>query len=196
MLKHLSDQELIDMVKASESNSSQAMSEIITRHSGIFIEIINHYVPLNSPYCDRREMIDDKDFYIYKALMKYDPEKGTKFSTHLGNEAKWLCLNTYNKAKNKLTFLSSDTQFDVEPEINPITKTIEEDSYNKIVSIIENFPDNRVKKIFTMRYIEGEKNKVMPWRKISSELNMSIQGCINIHNTAISKIQQRVNKQC
>ena len=194
MLKDSSDQELIDIVQDFKENSSEAMTEIINRHSGIFIEIINHYVPINSPYCDRAEMIDDKDFYIYKALMKYDPTKGTKFSTHLGNEAKWLCLNTYNKAKNKLTFLSSDSQYDVEPEINPINKTIEEDSYNKIVSIINNFPDSRVKKIFTMRYIDGENNKVMPWRKISRELNMSIQGCINIHNTAISKIQQRVNR--
>ena len=35
----------------------------------------------------------------------------------------------------------------------------------------------------------GEKNKVMPWKKISEELNMSIQGCINIHNSAVEKFK-------
>jgi hypothetical protein len=46
-----------------------------------------------------------------------------------------------------------------------------------------------VEKIFEMRYIIGEKNKVMPWKKISKELNMSIQGCINIHNSAIEEFK-------
>ena len=45
-----------------------------------------------------------------------------------------------------------------------------------------------------MRYIIGERNKVMPWKKISEELNMSIQGCINIHNSTIDKIKTEINK--
>ena len=71
-MKQYSDQELIDMVKEHKTNASNAMTEIINRHSGIFIEIVNHFVPVDSPYCDRKELIEDKKFYIYKALMKYD----------------------------------------------------------------------------------------------------------------------------
>jgi len=194
VLEEHTDQELIDIVKEDERNASQAMTEIINRHSGIFIEMVNHFVPINSPYCDRKELIEEKEYHIYKALLKYDESRGAKFSTHLGNEAKWLCLNSYNKAKSKATFSCSDQQFDVEPHFNPISKTIEEEAYNKIVKIIESYPDERVQKIFKMRYIKGEGNKVMPWRKISNELSMSIQGCINIHNTAIKKIQKKVNK--
>lgn len=194
MLKDKTDQFLINLVKSNSKNSSRAMTEIVNRHSGIFIEMINHFVPVNSPYCDRRDLIGEKEYHIYKALMKYDESRGAKFSTHLGNEAKWLCLNTYNKAKSKSTFSSSDKQFDTEPHFNPIVKTIEEEVYKKVLGAIDNYPDERVKKIFTMRYIKGEGNKVMPWRKISDELNMSIQGCINIHNTAVKKIQQKVNK--
>ncbi len=194
MLKNHTDQELIDLVKSNSRKASQAMTEIINRHSGIFIEMVNHFVPINSPYCDRKDLIEEKEYHIYKALLKYDESRGAKFSTHLGNEAKWLCLNSYNKAKSKSTFSCSDQQFDVEPQFNPISKTIEQDAYNKIVKIIEDYPDERVQKIFKMRYIKGDGNKVMPWRKISNELNMSIQGCINIHNTAITKIQKKVNK--
>ena len=194
MLKNHTDQELIDLVKSNSRKASQAMTEIINRHSGIFIEMVNHFVPINSPYCDRKDLIEEKEYHIYKALLKYDESRGAKFSTHLGNEAKWLCLNSYNKAKSKSTFSCSDQQFDIEPQFNPISKTIEQDAYNKIVKIIEDYPDERVQKIFKMRYIKGDGNKVMPWRKISNELNMSIQGCINIHNTAITKIQKKVNK--
>jgi len=195
-LKEYSDQELIDMVKEHKTNASSAMTEIINRHSGIFIEIVNHFVPVDSPYCDRKELIEDKKFYIYKALMKYDQNKGTKFSTHLGNEAKWLCLNIYNKNKNKLMLPSSDIEYDKELVDNPHARSIEQESLNRVIDIIRDYPDERVNKIFTMRYIDGEKNRVMPWKKISKELNMSIQGCINIHNQAIKNIQKKVTREC
>jgi len=195
-LKEYSDQELIDMVKEHKTNASSAMTEIINRHSGIFIEIVNHFVPVDSHYCDRKELIEDKKFYIYKALMKYDQNKGTKFSTHLGNEAKWLCLNIYNKNKNKLMLPSSDIEYDKELVDNPHARSIEQESLNRVIDIIRDYPDERVNKIFTMRYIDGEKNRVMPWKKISKELNMSIQGCINIHNQAIKNIQKKVTREC
>lgn len=194
MYKHVEDLELISIVKNCEKNASAAMTEIINRHSGIFIEMINHFVPCNSPYCDRREMIEEKDYYIYKALLKYDETKGTKFSTHLGNEAKWLCLNSYNKAKSKSTFNASDQDFDKEEVVEPFKEKLSQETFKSILQAINEFSDRRVQTIFKMRYIDGEGNKVTPWRKISEQLNMSIQGCINIHNTAIKKIQQKVSK--
>jgi len=196
MLNNYSDQDLIDIVKGNKEDCSNAMTEIINRHSGIFIEMVNYFVPVDSPYCDRRELIEDKKFYIYKALMKYDKTKGTKFSTHLGNEAKWLCLNIYNKNKNKLMLPSSDIQYDKELTENPHAKSIEQESLKRVVEIIKDYPDDRVNKIFTMRYIDGDKNRVMPWKTISKELNMSIQGCINIHNQAIKNIQKKVTREC
>ena len=194
MYAYKEDIELINIVKDSKSGASQAMTEIIKRHSGIFIEMVNHFVPCNSPYCDRKEMIEEKSYHIYKALLKYDENKGTKFSTHLGNEAKWLCLNTYNKAKNKATFTSSDQDFDKEQVVEPFKAKLNQESYQSVIKIIEEFKDRRVTQIFKMRYIDGEGNKVTPWRKISERLNMSIQGCINIHNSAMEKIKKRIEK--
>lgn len=194
MYAHKEDVELINIVKGSKAGASQAMTEIIKRHSGIFIEMVNHFVPCNSPYCDKKEMIEEKSYHIYRALLKYDENKGTKFSTHLGNEAKWLCLNTYNKAKSKSTFTSSDQDFDKEQITEPFEAKLNQESYRNVVKIIEEFNDKRVTQIFKMRYIEGEGNKVTPWRKISERLNMSIQGCINIHNSAVEKIKKRIEK--
>ena len=194
MYAHKEDVELINIVKDSKAGASQAMTEIIKRHSGIFIEMVNHFVPCNSPYCDKKEMIEEKSYHIYRALLKYDENKGTKFSTHLGNEAKWLCLNTYNKAKSKSTFTSSDQDFDKEQITEPFEAKLNQESYRNVVKIIEEFNDKRVTQIFKMRYIEGEGNKVTPWRKISERLNMSIQGCINIHNSAVEKIKKRIEK--
>ncbi len=46
-----------------------------------------------------------------------------------------------------------------------------------------------------MRYIIGKKNKVMPWKNIGKKMDLSIQGCINIHNSAIKKIKQTLDEE-
>ena len=52
--------------------------------------------------------------------------------------------------------------------------------------------DLRVKKIVDMRY-NVDNNKLTPWKIIAQELDMSIQGCINIHNRFIDKVKKEVN---
>ena len=52
--------------------------------------------------------------------------------------------------------------------------------------------DKRVEKIFKMRYIIGTKNKVMAWKDIGNKMKLSIQGCINIHNSAVVHVQEEL----
>ena len=55
--------------------------------------------------------------------------------------------------------------------------------------------DKRVEKIFNMRYrSQAGKRKLTPWRKIAKELDLSIQGCINIHNSAFKKLKKNLTK--
>jgi DNA-directed RNA polymerase specialized sigma subunit len=116
----------------------------------------------------------------------------------LGNEAKWMCLNIYNKNKRKPIFNSEFIE-----NINPddsikdetLSESLNKDSFNKILKMIRNIPDKRVNKIFNMRYIIGKNNKVMPWKQIGASMNLSIQGCINIHNSAIKQIQKNLQKE-
>ena len=44
-------------------------------------------------------------------------------------------------------------------------------------------------------YIEGNKNKVMPWNQVCKSVDLSIQGCINVHNKAIKTIKKELNKE-
>ena len=45
-----------------------------------------------------------------------------------------------------------------------------------------------------MRYLNGKK-KLTPWRKIAKELDLSIQGCINIHNSTFKKLKKTYQKK-
>ena len=196
MNNELTDNYLITTVQNSTKTSSSCLNELIERHSGIYIEMVNNYVPDNSPLINKSDLIDDKNYYIYKAALKFNPEKGTKFSTYLGNETKWMCLNLYNKKKKNPEISYEHDCFDRSEFIEDQSEQrLNLDIFNQVIRMAEQHPDSRVSKIFKMRYIEGQKNKVMPWQKIGEDLQMSIQGCINIHNSALSVFRQKLIKE-
>ena len=187
-VNNLEDSQLVENIKKNKK-TEDSLQELIGRHTGIYLDIVNKYTQ-NSNMTNKLDLIDEKDYNIYQAALKYQSDKGTKFPTFLGNETKWICLNKHNKKKK-------DPQLNIEDikesdilgqKANKIQKE-DLEVFSEAIKFSKKHKDKRVEKIFEMRYITGERNKVMPWKKISQELNMSIQGCINIHNSAIEKFK-------
>ena len=196
-----SDVELVDQIQNGQENLEAALKQLIHRHSGIYVKMVNSNLPNKSEITStqsKKEVLQDKDYRIYLAALKYDPNKGAKFSTHLGNETKWMCLNLFNKTKNRGK-LEKQYKETVRLESNGedvISEEIEhEDLLDEIYKIAEVHSDNRVREIFRLRYKVGEGNKVMAWDRIADYINLSIQGCINIHNKAIEQIKQKLKEQ-
>lgn len=188
LINNLEDQQLVENIKKNKK-TEDCLQELIGRHTGIYLDIVNKYTQ-NGNTTNKLDLIDEKDYNIYQAALKYKSDKGTKFPTFLGNETKWICLNKYNKKKKEPQLSIEDIK---ETEIlstksNNLKKE-DLEVFSEAIKFSRNHKDKRVEKIFEMRYITGEKNKVMPWKKISEELNMSIQGCINIHNSAVEKFK-------
>lgn len=192
----MSDEDLINGIKE-QGNSGECLSELVSRHSGIFLSMVNNYTPsASSPYkSHKNELIDDKCYYIYQAALKYDDSKNTKFSTYLGNETRWMCLNLFNRdKKRKITDIDlTDSKTKQIPEDKDSTQEhLKKDFLEIIFKLIEKDPDSRISKIFKMRYKDSDTNKVTPWKKIGEELQLSIQGCINIHDKTIDKIKKEL----
>ena len=189
----LDDQSLVNNIQ-NQVNSEKSLMELVNRHSGIFYEIINKFVPSNSHICSRHDLFDDRELHIYNTALKFDPDKGTKFSTFLGNETKWLCLNSYNKAKRKYCEPKSPEDLELLNKIYP-TESIDINLINEIYFIIDKHPDSRVSRIFKMRYKDGKNHKLLPWKKIAPKVKLSIQGCINIHDNVISDLKNKLLKK-
>lgn len=194
----MSDVELIHGLRDND-DSGDCLMELVSRHSGIYVSMVNNYSPnSNSSIASfKNELISDKNYYIYQAALKYDESKNTKFSTYLGNETRWMCLNMYNKNKYKNfreIFLDQPEVKQIPEEEEYDNKIISKEFLDKVISMIDNYKDKRVSKIFNMRYIDPSTNKVTPWKQIGEHLNLSIQGCINIHNKTISKIKKELSK--
>jgi len=198
MIHNQTDTELTHNLK-NDIEAEASLQELVNRHSGIFLDIVNNYIPNASPTSHKQDIIDEIQYYIYNAGLKYDQDRGAKFSTFLGNEAKWLCLNQHYKNKKYLLAASPESEFalhnkakeDDEAENSP---HVNEALLCKIFEIIEKHPDARVRRIFKIRYVDPEFNKLTPWQQVGKKLKMSIQGCINIHNAAIKIIRKNLKE--
>jgi len=193
MSPDFTDKQLTDNLKL-DKNTEESLQELVNRHSGIFLDIVTSYIPANSTSGCREDLINDLEFYVYNAGLKFDHTKKTKFSTFLGNEAKWACLNA--STKNKKYVEINDNTFDFEKvkctsQIQNIN--FQEEILKSFKEEVDKHPDPRIKKIFSMRY-SGQR-KLTPWRKISRELNLSIQGCINIHNSALKFLSKNIKSK-
>ena len=179
---------LIDKVK--KYGDANSVQELIDRHSGIYIEMVNKYLPESMEGINKDDVLQDKDFCIYDAAIKFDKNKNAKFSTYVGNLARWKCLNIYNK-KTKFPQSSIADIFDDRISCESSISDIEErENIDRAMEFIEKMEDGRVRKIFKMRYKSGK--KLTPWKKIAKKLDLSIQGCINIHNKHLTEIKKYV----
>ena len=187
-----SDATLIEKVK--KENDAGSLQILIERHSGIYLEMVNSVIPNNCTFLDKNDLIEDKNYSIYKAVLAYDPNKKAKFSTYLGNETRWKCLNLFNRGIKYQYSDICDYKEDINFSENDKTKEISNNEIlNKIFAIANNHSDKRIFKIFNLRYNIANGNKLMSWKNIAKEVNVSIQGCINIHNKFLEEIKKDLN---
>lgn len=189
------DENLVKSIQENEE-TEKCLEVLINRHSGLCIDMINGYVSRQHNEGLRQELIKEKDYQIYQSALKFNPNKGSKFSTYLGNEIKWKCLNIYNKNKRRKTVQVEEELINYfSYDSNSESKYCNKEIFSDIIDQASNHPDPRVGKIFHLRYVEGKENSVMPWKNVSSQIGMSIQGCINIHDMAIKKFGNKIKKE-
>ena len=189
----LDDNTLVKNVQ--EKNDEEALKTLIDRHSALCNSLYKKYSNsmINSGVY-LQDIVDQKDYIVYKSAMSFDPCKNSKFSTWLYNQVRYQCLNCMNENSHYLTLETDKLNYIIEKQA-PIQK--EYKNINEyIFNIIDSCSDKRVEKIFKMRYLNGS-NKKMPWNKIGKKLKISTQTAINIHNKAIKLLKTKVeSKNC
>jgi len=183
------DLTLINKIK--DCRDEDSLLELINRHSGIYHTMVNYFLSGNQNIGEKSSLAEEKVLNIYSSALSYDPNRNTKFSTHLANQTKWKCLNIINKKKrNREVYLDDDNSF-IEPSCESFLSQIKKkEVFTVFESCLKEENDERVKKIVDLRY-NTNNNKVRAWRVIATEMCMSIQGCINIHNKFIQKVKKK-----
>ena len=171
--------------KVQKANCETSLVTLIKRHSALCYDIYKKYSPalVASGLCVN-EISKDKDFIVYKSALSFNPSKKVKFSTWLGNQVRYSCLNAINS--NKL-IPTEDEQLDYFLSTRSTAATHQSDASTSkdeveyVFNILQQLKDKRVKKVFKLRYFGGEGNKKMPWALIAKELKISTQTAINLH---------------
>lgn len=194
MKKDLTDVALTELIK--EKNDEKALDELISRHSGIYVDMLRKFGFKSLTQNQIQDIMGDKDYVIYRAALEYDPSKA-KFSTHLANKAKYMCLTQKTKNKNsKISANFEEVQFyQKDKSFTPDQSCNINDSFNRILNLINKHKDKRLKVIFHERYFCGKGGKLKPWKEVARKINLSAQGCINIHDKAIKELSHKIDNE-
>jgi len=192
----ISDLQLIKNIK--RENCNDCIGELRSRHCGLIINLYSKYHSiLQKLHFNREEFNDEINYLIYTSAKKYDLRraKKIKFSTYLGENTRYFCLNKINELKKK-SF--------VEAEPDEITRLMDDcvkhshlDKINQneicdyIYSLLEQIKDPRVKKIFELRFFTSSKKK-MTWKEIGKDLDLTSQSVLNIFNKNIKFIKAKL----
>jgi RNA polymerase sigma factor (sigma-70 family) len=169
------------------------LKTLIQRHSALCFDICKKYSSAISKNGLRVEDVtEEKEFLIYKSAISFNPEKKTKFSTWLGNQVRYYCLNLMNK-NNLIPTEDGQLDFFINKDVSYEPYSMEE-KMDYINNIVDQIKDKRIQKIITLRYFNNP-NKKTPWNKVAQEIGVSTQTAINLHNKAMGLLRTKMENK-
>jgi RNA polymerase sigma factor (sigma-70 family) len=191
-LENKTDQQLIRRVQ--NKNCEESLKILINRHSPLCYKIYKKYTPsFNVKNIDLNEVYQQKDYIIYKTVISYKSNKKVKFSTWLGNQIRYQCLNAINKKEDIIYLEQKELQFliDKNNAEDKTSKLVELKEY--IITLLDQLKDERISKIFNMRYFQNTSSQT--WTKIGKKMKMSTQNAINLHNKGVQILKNKLTSK-
>ena len=195
MKRPLADSTLISRVKKTGCNESYKL--LASRHEKLFYKICQNYVPIAlTKGIKRTDVLENKDFIIFKAIHSYKNNKKTKFSTWLGNCTKYYCLSLIN-TNNRLVNSEEDVlKLCIDAQSKEIHEQEAKFKYDKeyIFNILNNLKDKRISKVFKLRYFDNYQEKRKPtWSFIAKKIKTSTQTAINLHQRGKEILRKKIS---
>lgn len=187
-MRLLKDDILIKQIK--EKNCNESLIELTNRHGGMCFSIGKKY----SSYCglDLNDLNDNKFLIVFNAVKSFNDKKGSKFSTWLGNQIRFFCLNHKNK-NNKLVPIE-DISLDF---LNNLKKIDNDQNKQNILDIIidlfNQISDPNTKNAIYYRYFY-DKERILNYSEIAEILKVTPQTVLNWHNKFIGYAKKKLTK--
>lgn len=194
-MKQPVDNTLVRRIKKDGCNESYKL--LSARHEKLFYKICQSYIPIAATRgIKKTDILENKDFVIFKAILSYKPNKKCKFSTWLGNCAKYYCLTLIN-AKERMVSSDEDVlKLIIDNQSKEIHREEDKNKNSKeyIFYILNNLKDKRISKVFKLRYFENYPEKKKPtWSFIARKIKTSTQTAINLHQRGKEILRKKIN---
>jgi hypothetical protein len=189
----MNESQLINKIK--KHHCSDCLQQLDHMHGGLCVKIIKKYLPqlINKNY-NMEDILKDKIYVVYQTALSFNPKKKIKFSTWLGNQIRYYCLNLINKNKNDLCLTDENIKYIVEKkQLEQRSVEVDKVKTEYIFDLLHAMKDERIEKIFKLRYFDA--NKLKSWNDIGKELNISTQTAINIHEKTINFLNKKITSK-
>jgi RNA polymerase sigma factor (sigma-70 family) len=186
-MNRLKDETLIKKVINNQCNES--LKELVNRHSGMIFNIGKKYCsPCN---LDINELNDNKYWIIFNAAKSYNAEKGSKFSTWLGNQIRFFCLNFKNKNSKLVSTEDAHLEFFINNSSKLENNSNKKESINNIIDLFHQISDPNTKNAIYYRYFYN-KERILNYSEIAEILNVTPQTVLNWHNKFIEFAKKKL----
>lgn len=192
----LSNQETIILIEnVKQFNCGESLKKIAAEHFGYIYRIYKKYSkPLESCGYSNEDFNTDKDSVLYDAILSFDKNRGSKFCSWLCENIKYFCLNKLNECKkmNRVNVDSDVLTAIIDNEISGghAKEKHNDELINYINFILNQISDERIKKVFELRYLDVQKKKT--WKEIAEKLGMSHQTCVNLHRKGVRILKNKL----
>jgi RNA polymerase sigma factor (sigma-70 family) len=189
-----SDLELVDKIREGDN---EAFKEVCRRYENVFFKMCQRYFhALTSAGVDPQDIFNEKNCIIFNCVRSFDPQRKTKLSTHIGNYARYLCLNSINERR----FFSPTTDDNVMQELEDEQANIaflhsnrpSKETFNYLLNLLSQLKDPRISEIFRYRYLEPKR---LIWNEISKKMKISTQTAINLHNKGLKLLRLKLKSE-
>jgi RNA polymerase sigma factor (sigma-70 family) len=184
------DEKLIQYINKHQCNN--CLKELVNRHGGMFFNIGKKYC--TSCNLDLNELNDNKYWVIFNAAKTFNPNKGSKFSTWLGNQVRFFCLNYKNKNNKLVTIEDSNLEFFLNESIKKENSTNKKENINNIVDLFNQITDPNTKNAIYYRYFY-DKERILNYSEIAEILKVTPQTVLNWHNKFIKFAKKKLTNK-
>jgi len=188
-LNNVEDNKLIDNVKL--NNCSNSLNELVKRHSGMCFSIGKKYA--TSCGLDLQDINENRYWIVFNALNSYNQEKGSKFSTWLGNQIRFFCLNFKNKNAKLVATDDKILEFFIN-EKNQSVKVNQKETVETIIDLFNQISDPNTKNAIYYRYFYN-KDRILNYSEIAKILKVTPQTVLNWHNKFIKFAKKKLTNK-
>ena len=175
--------------KIVENQCNESLKKLVDNHSGMIFNIGKKYC--TSCNLDLQELNDNKYWIIFNAAKSFNPNKGSKFSTWLGNQIRFFCLNFKNKNSKLLAIEDHHLEFFIN-DLNKKNHTSnEKELVNIIVDLFNQISDPNTKNAIYYRYFHN-KERILNYSEIAKILDVTPQTVLNWHNKFIEFAKKKL----
>jgi len=188
-MSRLKDETLIKKVINNQCNDS--LKELVDRHSGMIFNIGKKYC--SSCNLDINELNDNRYWIIFNAAKSYNSEKGSKFSTWLGNQIRFFCLNFKNKNSRLVPIEDQHLEFFVNNSRKD-NENNQKELVHTIIDLFNEISDPNTKNAIYYRYFHN-KERILNYSEIAEILKVTPQTVLNWHNKFINFAKKKLTNK-